>query len=124
MEDLAIRSGDNARLVTQVYDQYLNYVCLESTLFSLRLPGVYVTLNDPATPERVIEHLIDQIASGLFAVAVTLEAVPIIRCPRGNVAEAVALKLESKFRDNMMNSRSNLFPVKPQANRPGSFNVT
>lgn len=35
--------------------------------------------------------------------------IPIIRCPRGNAAEIIANKLDSKLRDHVMNSRTNLF---------------
>ena len=125
LEDFAAQAGEASALVSQVYDQYLNYVCLESNLFSLQMPNTFVTFNDPNTTERMIESLTNDIASALFSVLVTLsklllmiEQLPIIRCPRGNVAEAVALKLESKLRDNVMNSRATLFPEKVELSRP------
>ena len=31
-----------------------------------------------------------------------------IRCERGSVAEAVAVKLDSKLRDHLLNSKSNI----------------
>ena len=46
---------------------------------------------------------------GLFAVCVTLGTVPIIRCPKGNAAEAVAAKLDAKLRENLKDTRNSLF---------------
>ena len=37
----------------------------------------------------------------------------------GNVAELVAKKLDSKLRDNILNSRTNLFTEKGSLSRPG-----
>ncbi|KAI8900670.1 Sec1-like protein [Globomyces pollinis-pini] len=109
---------NSASLVSQVYDQYLNYICLESNLFSLEKSQTYKVLNDPTTPDIVIEQLVDDIAMGLFSVIVTLGTVPIIKCQKGNVAEAVAKKLDSKLRDNIINSRANLFAEKMHLTRP------
>ena len=38
-----------------------------------------------------------------------LGAVPVIRCPRGNAAEMVAQALDKKLRDNLRDSRNNVF---------------
>ena len=35
--------------------------------------------------------------------------VPIIRCPRGNAAEAVAEALDKKIRDNLRDTRNSMF---------------
>jgi hypothetical protein len=56
-----------------------------------------------------MENLLDTIANGLFAVCVTLGVVPIIKCPKGNAAEQVAIKLDQKIRDNLRDARNNLF---------------
>lgn len=72
LEDFAAQSCENASLVSQVYDQYLNFICLEPNLFSLRISNAYVTLNDPHTPEKTLEELTEKIAQGLFSVLVTL----------------------------------------------------
>ena len=50
-----------------------------------------------------------QMVDGLFAVCVTLGTVPIIRCPKGNAAEAVATKLDAKLRENLKDTRNSLF---------------
>ncbi|KAL5036522.1 hypothetical protein BDV3_005198 [Batrachochytrium dendrobatidis] len=120
LEDLATAaaSTDTANLVSQIYDQYLNFVSLEHNLFSLQLTDSYYHLNNPTTTESQIELLTNNIVSSLFSILVTLGTVPIIRCPRGTSAEAVALKLESKLRDHLLDSRSNLFQEGVQLSRP------
>ncbi|CAB4066382.1 SCFD1 [Lepeophtheirus salmonis] len=53
--------------------------------------------------------MIEQMVDGLFSVCVTLCTVPIIRCPKGNAAEAVARKLDAKIRQNLSDARNSLF---------------
>eukprot|EP00842_Homolaphlyctis_polyrhiza_P004965 jgi/Hompol1/546/HPOL_005000-RA len=120
LEELAALavSSDSSALIGQIYDQYLNFVSLDHNLFSLQMSNVYYNLNNPATTESQIETLTDQIVSSLFSVLVTLGTVPIIRCQRGTCAEAVALKLDGKLRDHLMNTRSNLFSDGIQLSRP------
>ena len=48
-------------------------------------------INDPGLTEEDMEKLIDGIASGLFAVCATMGVVPIIKCPKDNAAEQVAI---------------------------------
>ena len=45
----------------------------------------------------------------LFAVCVTLGTIPILRCPKGNAAEAVAVRLDKKLRENLRDARNSLF---------------
>jgi hypothetical protein len=120
MEELASMAvqSNATSLVSQVYDQYLNYISLEPNLFSLDLMQAYHTLHNPSTPETKIEQVVDQITTALFSVVVTLGNVPIIKCPKGGVAEAVAKKLDSKLRDNIINSRASLFGDKLHLTRP------
>jgi len=58
--------------VTQLYDQYLNFIVTEDNLFSCGIPGVYHTLNDPSVSEEAIEDVVNRIVSSLFSVAVTM----------------------------------------------------
>lgn len=50
----ALTSGNLGR-VARVYDQYVSFIALEPSLFSLGLPGSYVELNDPAARDTQIE---------------------------------------------------------------------
>ncbi|KAI8917589.1 Sec1-like protein [Powellomyces hirtus] len=111
LEDLAattISAGATGD-IAQIYDQYLDYVCLDHNLFSFQMEDSYHVLNDPASAESQIEKLLDKIVGSLFSVLVTMGVVPIIRCQRGNAAEVVATKLEARLRDHLLNSRANLF---------------
>ncbi|CAD6931330.1 unnamed protein product [Tilletia caries] len=115
--------------VKQVYDQYLDYVVLEPSLFSLlptsskapqdpksktiaangasgevnisALGSTYERLNHPASAETEIEVETEEIAKGLFSALATLGQLPIIRAPRGNAAELVARKVDAKIREHV-----------------------
>ncbi|KAI8388355.1 Sec1-like protein [Radiomyces spectabilis] len=102
-------ANNTADMVTQVYDQYLNFVCTNPDVFSLNQANVFVNLNDPTAAETMIDETIDRTVNSLFSVIVTMGVIPIIRCPRGNAAEIIANKLDSRLRDHLMNSRTNLF---------------
>ncbi|CDR99740.1 hypothetical protein [Sporisorium scitamineum] len=137
MEEFAnlVAADGTDQLVQQVYDQYLNFIVLEPNLFEL-LPDAtspssastnaanaaptscasndittYERLNDPKSGQKDVEDATDRIAAGLFSTLATMGALPIIRSPRGNAAELVARKLESKIREHITSSRggSNLF---------------
>lgn len=125
LETLAskVAATNTAHLVAQVYDQYLNFVVSEENLFSCGISDVYYTLNNPTVADSVIEETVDRIVSSLFSVAVTMGAMPIIRCPRGNAAEMISQRLDSKLRDYFMNSRgvpSNAYST-PYQERPGAI---
>ncbi|KAG1665641.1 hypothetical protein FOA52_011235 [Chlamydomonas sp. UWO 241] len=110
MESLAasaVKAGAVNR-VGKLFDQYLSFIALEPSLFSLGLPDSYVHLNDPSAADHMIEAAIQSIVDGLFSVCVTLGVVPVIRCPRGGAAEAVAGMLDGKLRD-ALRARNNLF---------------
>lgn len=53
--------------------------------------------------------IMEAVAESLFSVCVTMGTVPIIRCPKGNAAEQVGERLERKLRDNLRDTRNNLF---------------
>ncbi|KAJ7684996.1 Sly1 vesicle trafficking sec1-like protein [Mycena polygramma] len=121
-------TGDS---VEQVLDQYLSFIAPSPSLFSLlpapppqsTTPSVagqataptpqstYAILNSPGSTEQQIEAEIERVASGLFSAIATIGHVPYIRCPRGNAAEMIAKKLETKIRDAVLTaSRSHSHP--------------
>ncbi|GFR43762.1 hypothetical protein Agub_g4874 [Astrephomene gubernaculifera] len=102
-----VKAGCLSR-ISKLYDQYLSFIGLEPTLFSLGLPEAYLELNDPQARDHQIEAAVGGIVDGLFSVCVTLGVVPIIRCPRGGAAEHIAAALDAKLRD-ALKSRTNLF---------------
>uniref|UniRef100_A0A6G1SPT0 Sec1 family domain-containing protein 1 n=1 Tax=Aceria tosichella TaxID=561515 RepID=A0A6G1SPT0_9ACAR len=110
--DAALLS-DSANNVKKVYDQYLNFIALEDDFFILREKDKqlisYYAINRSDATDAEITSVIDQIVEGLFSVLVALNIIPIIRCPKGGPAEAVAEKLTKKIRETLRDSRNNLF---------------
>ena len=95
--------------IAQVYDQYLNYLCLEQSMFSLNLRDSYLQLNQATASDSQIESFMKQIVSRLHSVFITTGQVPVIRAPRGNAAESVALTLESRLRDHVRNAKQDAY---------------
>jgi hypothetical protein len=56
----------------------------------------YWTLNSAKPSDEELDSSIDRIVSGLFSVSVTMGSIPIIRCPPGTAAQAIAAKLDRK----------------------------
>ncbi|GAA5805225.1 hypothetical protein HPULCUR_010739 [Helicostylum pulchrum] len=102
-------TDNTSDMVNQVFDQYLNFICTNPNVFSLNQPQTFINLNNPKATESLIDETVDKTVNALFSVIVTMGVIPIIRCPRGNASEIVANKLDSKLRDHVMNSRTNLF---------------
>lgn len=117
----------------KVYDQNLNYISLESCFYSLNMQDTYLSLNSPVSKDTDIEDLVSKMVSSLYSVIMTLgllqssgiqlifiDCLPIIRCPKGNAAEMVSKKLESKLRDWWMNSKTtNVRDAATSGGRPG-----
>jgi hypothetical protein len=72
LELLARRTAESrsAHLIEKVFDQYANFVSLESKIFSLNIAGSYANLH--ALNDQVVLDAVDSIVDGLFAVCVTL----------------------------------------------------
>ncbi|KAL4809911.1 Sec1-like protein [Aspergillus unguis] len=112
LEDFAsqIATTGTSEHISQVYDQYLNFIVAEPDLFSLGLGNdAYWRINSAKTSDAELDEIVDKIVSGLFSVSVTMGAIPIIRCPKGGAAELIATKLDRKLRDHILNSKDNLF---------------
>uniref|UniRef100_A0A6Q2WZJ2 Sec1 family domain containing 1 n=1 Tax=Esox lucius TaxID=8010 RepID=A0A6Q2WZJ2_ESOLU len=115
LEDIASAalSANAVSQVTKVFDQYLNFITLEDDMFILCNQNKelisYHAINKPDIMDTDMEAIMDTIVDSLFCFFVTLGAVPIIRCPRGNAAEMVAVKLDKKLRENLRDARNSLF---------------
>ncbi|XP_064881852.1 sec1 family domain-containing protein 1-like isoform X2 [Oncorhynchus nerka] len=115
LEDIASAalSANAITQVTKVFDQYLNFITLEDDMFVLGNQNKefisYHAINKPDIMDTEMEAIMDTIVDGLFCFFVTLGTVPIIRCPRGNAAEMVAVKLDKKLRENLRDARNSLF---------------
>ena len=108
----ALQSGSD-HLIQRIYDQYTNFICLEPEMFCLKQTRdnsiSYYSLNRGRVQDTEMESMLNTITESLFSLCVTLGTVPIIRCPAGNAAEAVASKLDKKLRDNLKDTRNSLF---------------
>ncbi|KAK0917314.1 Vesicle trafficking between the ER and Golgi, partial [Friedmanniomyces endolithicus] len=112
LEDFATQTAQagTSEQIGQVFDQHLNFIVSEPSLFSLGMGNKsYFTMNSAQTSDDDIDANVDKIVGGLFSVAVTMGTIPIIRCPKGGAAEMIAAKLDRKLRDHILNSKDNLF---------------
>ena len=100
-----------ASRVSKVFDQYLSFISLGHNLFHLNAPDSYVALNDPEVSDADMERTISEIVNGLFSVAVTLQVLPIICCPRGDAAGMVGERLHKRLHEHVR-STNNLFKDK------------
>jgi hypothetical protein len=76
LEDFAaqIASTNTAEHISQVYDQYLNFIVAEPDLFSLGLGnGSYWKINSAQTSDEDLDAIVDKVVSGLFSVSVTMD---------------------------------------------------
>jgi hypothetical protein len=96
----------------------MSFISLDHCLFSLHWADTYLKLNDPQVVESDMDAIINGIVNSLFAVLVTLQVVPIIRCPRNDAAGMVGERLYKKLHDHLM-STNNLF--KDQAYSSGTY---
>ena len=77
--------------IEKVYDQFVHFICLEHSMFTLRHQTNYsapnnlsfYSLNKAEMTDTEMDAIIDDIVDGLFAVCVTLGTIPVIRCPKG-----------------------------------------
>ncbi|EDR15874.1 Sly1 vesicle trafficking sec1-like protein [Laccaria bicolor S238N-H82] len=126
LEELAasVAQDGTGELVEQVVDQYLSFIAPSPSLFSLLPPpppsvpptspggpssslastSTYSILNSPSSTEQQIEDEIERVANGLFSAVATTGHVPFIRAPRGNAAEMIAKKVETKIRDALLSA--------------------
>jgi len=77
---LVVQSG-SLDTIASVHDQYLDYVCLEQHLFSLKKENSYVMYNGSGATDQMMEQAMTDIAYGLFSVVASLGQIPVIRCP-------------------------------------------
>lgn len=91
----------------QVFDQNLNFVCLEHNLFTLNQEKSYKKLNSPLTRDIDIEESVDATSTALFAVLNTLNVIPLIKSSKSNAAEMIAKKLNTKLKDHISNNGGN-----------------
>lgn len=106
MEELAaetLKSG-SVNMINQVYDQYLSFISLEDNFFTLGLKNSYIAVNDPTITDADAEKNVELIVDCLFSVLLTIDTIPIIRCPANGAAEMVAHQLDQRLREYIHHS--------------------
>ena len=58
--------------LTQVYDQYLDFISLEDRLFTLRQHNSFQAFNDPSISDSVAQQSMESVVDSLFSALVTL----------------------------------------------------
>lgn len=96
-------------VVAKVFDQYLSFIALEDSLFTLALEDSYVQLNDNQASESQLEAAVAAVVEGLFSVCATLSVVPRIRCAPGGLAEHVSRALGGKIVEHLKGKGTGLF---------------
>lgn len=75
LEDFASQTAaaGTAEKISQVFDQYLNFIVGEPDLFSLGMGNkTYWSLNSAQTKDDELDAVVDSVVSGLFSVVVTM----------------------------------------------------
>jgi len=108
MEELAqgVLEVEAVSRITKVFDQYLHFISLEDKLFTLAQENSYIAFNSSSISDTQAEDNVDAAANTLFCVLITLNQIPIIRCPRNTAASMVAKKLHEKLREHLLKSGS------------------
>lgn len=76
LEDFATQTATagTSEKISQLFDQYLNFIVAEPDLFSLGMQKehTYWALNSAKTSDDQLDAVVDRIVSGLFSVIVTM----------------------------------------------------
>jgi len=104
MERLAKNAiaSNSYSMVTKVVDQYLDFVTLEPSLFTLNQANSYLSYNNPGASEADIETYARAVTYGVFSMLATVGSVPVIRCAAGGPAEMVARQLNDLISEHLL----------------------
>lgn len=70
---------NSVSMVSKIYDQYLDVIALEPSLFSLNIKDSFAAYNDPSLKEQQIRGFMNKVALGLLSTVRVMGALPIIR---------------------------------------------
>eukprot|EP00598_Pedospumella_elongata_P001545 CAMPEP_0184981196 /NCGR_PEP_ID=MMETSP1098-20130426/11029_1 /TAXON_ID=89044 /ORGANISM="Spumella elongata, Strain CCAP 955/1" /LENGTH=650 /DNA_ID=CAMNT_0027504739 /DNA_START=110 /DNA_END=2062 /DNA_ORIENTATION=- len=103
MEKLAqdLVNSNSVSMVSKIYDQYLDVIALEPSLFTLNIKDSFMLYNEPSLSETQIRAFMSRVASGLLSTVRVMGVMPIIRCAPGGAAEMLAQELNSLLRENI-----------------------
>jgi len=97
--DLVAANAQHA--VAKIYDEYLDIIALEPTLFSLNIPQSFVAYNDAAVSDAQIHAFMNNMTMGLMSMVRTAGVIPYIRAPRNGAAEMLANSFCTMLRENL-----------------------
>lgn len=102
LEELAQYAVKTAQTdkVIQLTDQYMDFTCLESNLFTLNQHHTFSQINNPSTTSDSMSHLMNQISTSLISVLSALDTFPLIRYEKATSCDALAGLLEQKLKDH------------------------
>lgn len=112
----AALASDSASKIRKVYDQYLNFIALEDYLFILKESDKqstsFYSINRPNASASDIDRITNYIVESLFSVLVTLQMIPVIRCPKGGPAQILGEKLSKLLKESLRDEGTGLFEEK------------
>lgn len=118
--DLVMKECTNK--ITKVYDQFLNYRCIEKNFFSLDNIDTLSRLYDQSIKsEDDMMKRIDQIASGLVSASMAYESMPFICYQKGGNATAASMLgplVEKKLRNISMSGVESTSSSSSNSKRP------
>eukprot|EP01080_Neovahlkampfia_damariscottae_P003664 gene3664-6479_t len=95
--------------IAKVYDQFLNFLCVETNFFTLDLKEIFINIHKKKNQtEDELLKILEPVINGLISVVLTMEMIPIIACEKGGNAEIVSRKLEKKLK-NLLSDRTYLY---------------
>ena len=84
LEDFATQTATagTSDKISQLFDQYLNFIVSEPDLFSLGMQKehTYWALNSASTSDAELDRVVDKVVSGLFSVIATMGKQKLIYC--------------------------------------------
>jgi hypothetical protein len=103
LDNLAKSCVENGAVVRirSIFDQYLNYIALESRLFSLNMQNSYSSIWSPSLTETDLEKFAKDIATSLVGVFATLTIIPLIMTSRDGPSERIGALLDQMIRDQL-----------------------
>lgn len=100
-----------AEKVAKIYEQFLNFVCVEPCFASLEQHSFVSLMKDSKNTS------LEPILSGLTSMILCLQVMPIICYKNGTLSETIGKKLESRLR-NLTLDRTNLHSLNLDKKRP------
>jgi hypothetical protein len=103
MEKLAqeLVATNSVSMISKIYDQYLDVIALEPSLFSLNIKDSFSLYNNPALNEQQIRSFMNRVAMGLLSTVRVTGSLPIIRAPPGGAAEMLSREFNTMLRENI-----------------------